>query len=626
LFALALSCGGDDLTLPNEGQPAELTEVRGDEQNGTVGQPLADSLVVRVRDRFGTPVADVEVTWAVGGGGSVAPATSLTDNNGRAGTQRILGPQPGEYTTVATVAQLPETQVEFTATAVAAKLSVVTQPSPSAVSGEPFERQPVVQLLDADGNPSAVADVSVTVQIATGGGTLEGTTSVRSNADGVVTFTNLAISGPPGIRTLLFAADAYASAASAPIAVGVGAPVSIAGAAGDGQSATVNTAVAIPPAVVERDADGNAVPGIPVVFAVASGGGSVTGATVPTGPEGIAQVGSWTLGTTAGPNTLQAQVEGLELQGSPVTFTATGTAGPLSVEISRVAAAPGTIAASNGGITSTITVTARDGFDNPIPGLTVTLSATGGGNVLTQPQEPTNANGVTTGRLAATGAGAHVVSAAINGQPVPGTATVTVTAAVPSAANSSASVGNGTAGSATNIAIELRDQFGNPAPGVGGRISVEVTGANTTTGGAATDQGGGRYLVSYTPVVAGTDQIVVRVDGNPVPGSPLSSTVSPGPASASASSADVPGQVSLFGQVVVVTTVRDAQGNVRTGGGDEVRVFAAGRQVDITAVHNGDGTYTASFSPPVLGQMDVEVLVNGSPVPGSPFQVTVILF
>ncbi len=329
---VAVSCGGDELTLPNEGQPAELSVVRGDGQNGTVGEPLADSLVVQVRDRFGNAVGGVEVNWTAEVGGNVEPALSVTDAGGRAGAQRTLGAQPGVYTTLATVSALPEEPVVFRTTGVAAKLSIVTQPAPSGVSGVPLERQPVLQLLDADANPAARAGVVVTVQIATGGGELDGTTNVASDAAGVVTFTDLAIRGSPGIRTLIFAADAFASVASAPIAVGVGAPASIAVAAGDGQSATVNTAVATPPAVVIRDGDGNPVPGIPVTFAVTSGGGSVSGATAATGADGVATVGGWTLGTAAGTNTLAAEVEGLELEGSPAAFTAVGTPGPLNAD------------------------------------------------------------------------------------------------------------------------------------------------------------------------------------------------------------------------------------------------------------------------------------------------------
>jgi hypothetical protein len=60
-----------------------------------------------------------------------------------------------------------------------------------------------------------------------------------------------------------------------------------------------------------------------VTFAVASGGGSITGANATTNASGVATVGSWTLGATARANTLTATVDGRI--GSPVTFTANRT-------------------------------------------------------------------------------------------------------------------------------------------------------------------------------------------------------------------------------------------------------------------------------------------------------------
>src|SRR5207302_7977947 len=56
------------------------------------------------------------------------------------------------------------------------------------------------------------------------------------------------------------------------------------------------------------------------------GGGSVTPASpVTTGADGVAAVTAWTIGPTAGPNTLTAASG--SLAGSPVMFTAQGTAG-----------------------------------------------------------------------------------------------------------------------------------------------------------------------------------------------------------------------------------------------------------------------------------------------------------
>lgn len=81
-------------------------------------------------------------------------------------------------------------------------LTIQTQPSASAISGADFNQAPVVLLRDANNSP--VANATVTVAIASGGGTLGGTTSVQTNASGQAIFNNLSISGSAGVRQLSF--------------------------------------------------------------------------------------------------------------------------------------------------------------------------------------------------------------------------------------------------------------------------------------------------------------------------------------------------------------------------------------------------------------------------------------
>ena len=347
LAALASACGGDDLTLPNEGEPAEVEIFRGDRQNGTVGEALGDSLVVTVTDRFGDPVRGTAVTWSAEGGGSVDPAESITGTDGRAGTQRVLGEQPTTYFTVATVEGLADA-VRFMSTGLAARLVLTSALPAIAVSGVPLSPQPTLRLEDVDGTPIARADVIVTVQISSGGGSLTGGTTATSDAAGNLAFTDLAISGSPGTRRLIFAADAFAPATTPPIALGVGSPSSIEAVAGDDQTATVGAPVPIDPSVVVRDADGNPLGGIPVTFTATGGGGTVSGNTPVTGSDGVATVGEWKLGPAVGENALSATVTGQDLSGSPVVFSATSVAGGVSAEQSTVTAAPTTISASSG--------------------------------------------------------------------------------------------------------------------------------------------------------------------------------------------------------------------------------------------------------------------------------------
>src|SRR5437879_10264464 len=91
------------------------------------------------------------------------------------------------------------------------------------------------------------------------------------------------------------------------------------------QPSRAGTAVPIPPSVLVTDEFGNAVAGVAVTFAVAPGNGTITGGSQTTNASGVATVGSWTLSPTAGQNTLAASSG--TLSGSPVTFSATGTAG-----------------------------------------------------------------------------------------------------------------------------------------------------------------------------------------------------------------------------------------------------------------------------------------------------------
>jgi adhesin/invasin len=278
-----------------------------------------------------------------------------------------------------------------------------------------------------------------------------------------------------------------------------------------------------------------------------------------------------------------------------------------------VAAAPASILASNGASASTITVSVRDQFDNPVSGVEVSLAATGTGNSLAQPSEPTNANGVATGRLSSTAVGSRTVSATAGGVNLQQTATVTVSAGEPAAANSSATVPNGTAGQTTTIEVLLRDAFGNPAPGRVASIAVSISGANNVGALAVTDQGDGRYTAAYNPIVAGNDLADVRVGGTPIAGSPFTSAVVPGPVSPGASTAVVTWN---FFTVDAVVTARDAQGNPVGVGGATVVVTPQGF-ASVTATDQGNGTYVASVT--VFSFPSVTITLNGLPIQGSPF-------
>jgi adhesin/invasin len=622
LLFTAAACGGDNLVLPDEGQPAKVSAISGDQQTGTILAPVADSLVVRVVDRFNNPVPGVAVSWSAQGGGDVSPASVVTGTDGRAATERTLGEQVGNYGTTAVATPLPESVVTFTTTAVAAKLGFQTQPGPIATSGAPLDPQPVLQLQDPSGAPLARAGVSVTVQIASGDGSLQGTTSRESDATGLVAFTDLTVVGGPGARTLIFAAAGYASAISTPVSLGVGAPAAVAISAGDGQSVTAGAAVPVPPAVIVRDAGGTPLAGIPVTFAVNSGGGSVTGANATTRVDGVATVGGWTLGGAAGTNTLKATVGAENVTGNPITFTATGTPGDASPTKSSVSVSPQVIAASTGSSSSVVTVVVRDGGGNPIAGQAVALSATGGGLSLTQPAV-TDGAGTTTGRFSATSSGDHTITAVTGGVTL-GTKTVTVTAGPAELSRASATVPGGAAGAETVVTVRLQDGFGNPVGGAADQIAMTIGGANAGARVEIVDAGNGAYAAKYTPVTVGTDQVDLRVAGQPIPGSPFTSTVAAGAADPDRTTATVPDGV-FATPLEILVQVADAQGNPLGRGGDVVVVSPPGSS-SITAEDRGDGTYRAVWTPFVVGTAKVAITLNGTAIHGSPFTTHIRFF
>lgn len=79
---LAGACGGDDGVEP-AGIVTELTVANGAAQSGLAGVPLRDSIVVVLSGPSG-PVEGVDVAWTALGDGEVRPASTRTDERGRA--------------------------------------------------------------------------------------------------------------------------------------------------------------------------------------------------------------------------------------------------------------------------------------------------------------------------------------------------------------------------------------------------------------------------------------------------------------------------------------------------------------------------------------------------------------
>jgi hypothetical protein len=80
--------------------------------------------------------------------------------------------------------------------------AITTQPT-GAVSGSSLTQQPVIRIVDANGDTVTNSTVDVVASIASGTGSLTGTTTVAAVA-GIATFTDLVITGTAGDFTLTF--------------------------------------------------------------------------------------------------------------------------------------------------------------------------------------------------------------------------------------------------------------------------------------------------------------------------------------------------------------------------------------------------------------------------------------
>ncbi len=503
----------------------------GDGQTAVVDHTVATAPSVLVEDGHGNPVSGIAVTFSVtSGGGTVTGGTSVTDSSGIAAVGSWkLGTSAGANTLRASAAGLPGEAVSFSATAVAGPVArcQVIAGTYAPVAGSDVTI--TARLADEFGNPILTPGIGVTFSLA-GEGTLVGANPAVTDDAGAATITLTTSTVAGRVATVRAESPSPAvSGVTAPITTVAGGADRIAATGGDGQSATVGTAVAVVPSVRVTDVHGNPVAGVTVTFAVASGGGSVTGATATTGASGIAAVGSWTLGTIAGANTLTATSAGLS--GSPLTFTATGLAG----EATRYVVTSSSYNPSAG---TTVTMTAQlsDGYGNAVPtsGSSVAWTKSNTGGSFGANPTVTNASGMatTTFRTSSTSGVVATVTATSTG--ITGTSAAITTRTASRLALSAGDGQSAIAGALVALApsVLVTDAGGNPVSGIVVTFSV-VSGGGSITGGSATTNASGIASVGSWRLgaTAGTNRL--RATRSGLTGSPLTFTATgvAGPAS-----------------------------------------------------------------------------------------------
>lgn len=362
----------------SSGVPTTLSIVTQPSSAPQNGVPFPQQPVVRVLDEGAFPTAGVTVTASVSfGGGTLAGASSVaTDSNGEAvfTDLALIGPVGDHRLGFSAGTESVESNTVVLGTGSAAAVTIVTEPSPTAGWGVAFGQQPAVDVRDVGGN--LVGGAQVEASIASGGGTLGGGTTVTTDAGGRATFTDLALQGTLGSRTLSFEAGT-GSAVSQAVELTPGPPSSLT--ITTQPSSVVQNAVQFPqqPVVMATDGGGNASPGYAVTVSIQSGGGALNGTTsATTDASGVATYADLAITGVVGSRTLRFTYDAAGVTSTGVDVVA---GQPASVTILNQ---PPSTAVSGVTFTQSPSAQVQDVSGNPVAGEDVVVTIESGGGSL----------------------------------------------------------------------------------------------------------------------------------------------------------------------------------------------------------------------------------------------------
>lgn len=503
--------------------------------NAIAGAIITPPETVRVQDAFGNNVPDsgrtVVASIQSGTGTLLGTATRTTNVSGIAVFNDLRINITGTKTLKASSAGLDSAvSASFVISAAAArKLTVRTQPSPTATAGVVFAQQPVVAIEDTFGNLVTTNNTtSVTATRNAGTGVLQGTTTLVASG-GLVTFTNLRhnVSGTINIR--FRATPVLDSTVSSNIIIAPAAASKLV--FGQQPTNTASGAAISPPVTVQlRDTFDNNVTtaAVPILMTLSSGTGTLSGTTTQnTNAAGLATFANLSI----------------NLVGTKVlTASRSGLTSAVSNSFSITVGAPASVVASNGtpqtaqvntAFATNFEVTVRDAAGNLASGVLVRFSkpATGASGTFAGGVDTvrTNALGVATAPVftANTIAGSYTDTASVAGVATPALFSLTNTPGP--ARQIAANVGSGQSvpiGQTfpINMIATVSDTFGNRITGAVVRWTKPATGPTGTFQGgvdsAITNANGDATAAPFTAgLIAGPYAVTATTGGITTPAS-----------------------------------------------------------------------------------------------------------
>lgn len=489
------------------GAPVPATSSIIGTSNITADGVTASTVTITLRDAANNPVPGETPTFSADGTANSYGACSVGDLGGVSTCTLTSTKAESKVLSIATPVVKADGAVVFVAGAPAVATSTITGTSPVVADGVATSTV-TITIMDAFSNP--ISGNTPTFD-ATGTGNSYSACST-TDAGGAATCT--LSSTKAEVKTLAIATPVVK--ADGAVTFTAGTPVA-ANSTITGTGPVVADGVATSTVTVTlNDANNNPVEGLIPTFG-ASGSNNTVAACSATDVGGVA---TCTLAsTTAEAKTLSILTPVAKTDGTVVFVP-----GPPVAANSNITGTSTTVA--DGVATSTITITLRDGANNPVDGETPTFSATGTANTYNA-CSATNASGISTCTLTSTKAETKTLSIATPVVKADGTVTFVpgaIAAATSTITGTGPVVANGS--STSTVTITLLDAFSNPVSGTTPTFSLTGTGntlsacsasdaSGVSTCAASSTDSGVKTLAIVTPV-AKTDGAITFTAGTPV--------------------------------------------------------------------------------------------------------------
>jgi hypothetical protein len=173
------------------------------------------------------------------------------------------------------------------------------------------------------------------------------------------------------------------------------------------------------------------------------------------------------------------------------------------------------------------------------------------------------------------------------------------------------------------VTVTALDAAGNPLAGLVATIAAAGDGVTLVQPSAPTDATGAT-TGSISASTAGTHVVTATIGGKALSAT-ATLTVTAGPPVPANSSAEVPNGVAGTPTLMTVR-LQDALGNPVPGARDKVNASVSGANSSgrLDVADQGGGTYQVSYTPHAVGSDLVQILVDGTALPGSPFTSVVV--